>query len=97
MSTTSFAQPISILVGLGFPREVENIWQAYEVLNDWPSRGSAHKAALDACRAGLANKIDAEAARGLFEAFARKSGILAPDVAIELPGRPKTTETRGAA
>lgn len=83
MLTTRFDKPVSVFVGLGFPRDVETVWQAYELLNDWPHRGPAHAAALDACRAGLNGDVDADTVRGVFEAFARKAGILAPD-ALEL-------------
>ncbi|ESX82905.1 MULTISPECIES: DUF982 domain-containing protein [unclassified Mesorhizobium] len=87
MTKKSFGRPVPILVGLGFPRHVENVWQAYDVLNEWPSRGPAHKAAFDACRAGLADEVDTQTVRAAFEAFARKAGILAHDMTTETPAR----------
>lgn len=90
MTKKLFGRPVPILVGLGFPRYVENIWQAYDVLNEWPSRGPAHKAAFDACRAGLADEVDVETVRAAFDKFARKAGILAYDIAAETPARAKT-------
>ncbi|WP_353645927.1 DUF982 domain-containing protein [Mesorhizobium sp. WSM2239] len=69
---------------------------AFELLNDWPSRdrGPAHDAAaIDACRAALACECDDETARRAFEAFARDSGILAPETpdAIEHPAGDEST------
>ena len=40
------------------------------------------KAAIRACRAALAGGVDAETARGVFVAFARKKDILIEDGAI---------------
>jgi hypothetical protein len=79
MPVICFEKPVSIFVGLGFPREVESIWDAFVVLNEWPTRGPAHEAVLNACRAGMNGKFDAETIRDAFEAFAREAGILMPD------------------
>lgn len=79
MAIICFEKPVSIFVGLGFPREVESIWDAFVVLNEWPTRGPTHEAALNACRAGINGKMDAGTVRSVFEAFARKAGILMPD------------------
>jgi hypothetical protein len=76
-----FERPVAIFVGLGFPREVDSVLEAYQVLTEWPSgsRGPAHGMALDSCRAALTDEVDGEAVRAAFEAFARERGILAPD------------------
>ncbi|NGO53155.1 DUF982 domain-containing protein [Mesorhizobium camelthorni] len=79
MPVICFEKPVSIFVGLGFPREVESIWDAFVVLNEWPTRGPAHEAVLNACRAGMNGKFDVETIRDAFEAFAREAGILMPD------------------
>jgi hypothetical protein len=78
MPVICFEKPVSIFVGLGFPREVESVWDAFVVLNEWPTRGPAHEAVLNACRAGMNGKFDAETIRDAFEAFAREAGILMP-------------------
>lgn len=77
-----FDEPVKILVGLGLPRSIESVSQAYVFLHDWPAsrRGPAHCAALNACKAALANDIEPETARGAFAGFAARVGILAPDV-----------------
>jgi hypothetical protein len=75
---TLFEKPVCILVGLGFPRKVESVEEAYQLLADWPqfSKNAAHVVALNACAAALRGEIEAETARGAFVAFARRSNIL---------------------
>ncbi len=78
-----FAKPVSIFVGLGFPRDVETVDEAFEILTEWVgSRSPTHEQALSAVRAALAG-ASVPLARLAFEAFTRKTGILAPD-AMEL-------------
>lgn len=81
MKPDTFKEPISILVGLGFPAEVRSAADAYRYLCEWPmrSRDHAHAVALKACGAALRGEIEAETARGLFAAFAQKHDLLAPD------------------
>ena len=75
-----FSKPLSIFVGLGFPREISDTQAAFELLNEMPShlRGPAHGAALNACRAAMRGELDEEVARGLVRAYAKARGIL-PD------------------
>jgi len=81
METNTFEEPVSILVGLGFPARVQTVAEAYAILLEWPGRrrNAAHEMALKACRAALSGEVDAETARGAFLAFARRSGMLTPD------------------
>lgn len=84
MKPDMFRQPVSILVGLGFPAEVCSVMDAYRHLVEWPSalRDTAHSVALRACGAALRGEIEAETARGLFAAFAEKHDLLAPDIDV---------------
>ncbi len=78
-----FVKPVSIFVGLGFPRDVESVEAAYEILDEWAgSRSPTHRQALAAVRGALTDG-SVTVARLAFEAFARKTGILAPE-ALEL-------------
>ncbi|MDI5928466.1 DUF982 domain-containing protein [Rhizobium leguminosarum] len=89
MKPDMFRQPVSILVGLGFPLDIRSVMDAYRHLVEWPAslRDAAHSIALKACGAALRGEIDAETARGLFAAFAEKHDLLAPDRnAIASPG-----------
>jgi hypothetical protein len=81
MKPDMFRQPVSILVGLGFPAEVRSVMDAYRHLVEWPAslRDGAHSVALKACGAALRGEIEAETARGLFMAFAEKHDLLAPE------------------
>jgi len=82
MKPDMFRQPVTILVGLGFPAEVRNVMDAYRHLIEWPAsfRDTAHSVALKACQAALQGDIEAETARGLFAAFAAKHDLLAPEI-----------------
>ncbi len=84
MKPDMFSQPVSILVGLGFPTEVRSATDAYRHLGEWPVRlrDSAHSMALKACGAALRGEIEAETARGLFAAFAEKHDLLAPETNV---------------
>ncbi len=81
MKPVMFRQPVSILVGLGFPTEVRSVMDAYRHLAEWPAslRDAADSVALKACGAALRGEIEAETARGLFAAFAEKHDLLAPE------------------
>jgi hypothetical protein len=81
MRSISFSKPVSIFVGLGFPRAVDDVLEAYTLLNEWPqaSRCPAHLVALHTCAAVLGGRGSATDARGAFEAFATDRGILAPE------------------
>ncbi|MBW6424395.1 DUF982 domain-containing protein [Rhizobium sp. XQZ8] len=81
MKPDMFREPVSNLVGLGFPAAVRSATDAYRHLCEWPvrSRDTAHAVALKACGAALRGEIEAETARGLFAAFAEKHDLLAPE------------------
>lgn len=81
MKPDMFREPVTILVGLGFPAEVRTVMDAHRHLAEWPAsmRDTAYSMALKACRAALRGEIEAETARGLFAAFAEKHDLLAPE------------------
>lgn len=82
MKPDMFREPVTILVGLGFPAQVRNVMDAYRHLTEWPIsfRDTAHCVALKACQAALRGDIEAETARGLFAGFAAKHDLLAPEI-----------------
>lgn len=85
MNAKRFSEPVAIFVGLGSPREIENVLEAYEVLNEWNgSRGPWHNMALSRCRSALTNDEDVETARIAFVAFARARGILADAFTVSI-------------
>ena len=79
MKPDMFRQPVTILVGLGFPAEVHTVMDACRHLAEWPAsmRDAPYSVALRACSAALRGEIEAETARGLFAAFAAKHDLLA--------------------
>ncbi|GAC1046165.1 DUF982 domain-containing protein [Rhizobium sp. No.120] len=84
MKPDMFREPVTILVGLGFPAEVRTVMDAYRHLAEWPAsmRDTAYSMALKACSAALRGEIEAETARGLFAAFAEKHDLLAPETSV---------------
>ena len=84
MKPDLFRQPVTILVGLGFPVEVNSVMDSYRHLAEWLAslRDAAHSVALRACSAALRGDIEAETARGLFAAFAEKHDLMAPETNV---------------
>ncbi len=62
MQINCFDEPVSILVGLGYPAEIHSAKQAYEFLSETPAIRSknAHSVALKACKAALDGEIERE-------------------------------------
>lgn len=79
MVSKPFERPICVWVGLGFPRQLNTVVDAYQFATDYCGNSPEQKAAIRACKAALVGDIDAETARGVFEAFARKKGLIADD------------------
>ncbi|MGN6773049.1 MAG: DUF982 domain-containing protein [Rhizobiaceae bacterium] len=82
MDRARFEQPVTLLVGMGFPARIESTTEAYALLQDWPAtnRNHTHAVALNACKAGIAGEIDPETVRAALVAFARRNDILVPDM-----------------
>lgn len=82
MEHNVFNEPVTIVVGLGFPTKIDTVKEAYAVLNEWPpsKRNPAHAVALMTCKAALLGEIEAETARGTFVAFAKRHDLLAPEI-----------------
>ena len=79
MLSKPFEKPVRVWVGLGFPRQLNTVVDAYQFATDWCGNSPEQRAAIRACKAALAGDIDAETARGVFVAFARKKDILVED------------------
>ena len=85
MLAKPFEKPVRVWVGLGFPRQLNNVADAYQMLMNWCGNSPEQKAAIRACKAAFAGDVDAETARGVFLAFARKKDILVEDGAMPPP------------
>ena len=79
MLSKPFEPPVRVWVGLGFPRQLNTVVDAYQFLMSWCGNSPEQKAAIRACKAALVGDVDAETARGIFVAFARKKDILVED------------------
>jgi hypothetical protein len=82
MLAKHFNEPVRVWVGLGFPRQINTVVDAYQFLLEWCGNSPEQKAAVRACKAALAGDVDAETARGVFIAFARKKDMLFEDDTI---------------
>lgn len=91
MERGAFESPVRIYVGLHFAREVGTVGEALVVLTEWPhhKRGPEHRIALRAAQAALAGEAEAETVRGAFALFAKKSGILAPELDVAVAAAAK--------
>jgi len=78
MLDTSFASPVAILVGMGFPLEIRSVMDALRYLDEQPAllRDEAYHATYGACRDALECKVSVMEARDVFCALARRRGIL---------------------
>ncbi len=85
MLSKPFEKPVTVWVGLGFPRRLNTVVDAYQFVLDWCGNSPEQRAATRACKAALAGDVDAETARGVFVAFARKKDILVEDGDTPLP------------
>ena len=79
MLAQPFEKPVLVWVGVGFPRQLNTVFDAHQFARDWCGNSPEQRAAIRACKAALAGEVDAETARGVFAAFARNKYILIED------------------
>lgn len=79
MLSQLFEKPVRVWVGLGFPRQLNTVVDAYQFVTQWCGNSPEQRAAIRACRAALAGEIDAETARGILVQFAKRKDILVED------------------
>ncbi len=82
MLSQPFEKPLRVWVGLGFPRQLNSVVDAYQFVTDWCGNSPEQKAAIRACKAALTGDIDAETARGVVMQFAKKKNILVEEDAM---------------
>lgn len=76
MLSQAFDEPIRVWVGLGFPRQLNSVVDAYQFATEYCGNSPEQRAAIRACKAALIGEVDAETARGVFVAFAKKKGLM---------------------
>ncbi len=82
MLSQPFEKPLRVWVGLGFPRQLNSVVDAYQFVTDWCGNSPEQKAAIRACKAALTGDIDAETARAVVMQFAKKKNILVEEDAM---------------
>lgn len=87
MLSQPFEKPVCVWVGLGFPRQLNTIVDAYQFVLDWCGNSPEQNAAIRACKAALTGDVDVETARGVVVAFARKKDILVEEGDMPVPAR----------
>lgn len=87
--STSFPRPLSVLVGLGFPRRIARLDEAVIFLGEQAHdvRDEAYEATVDTCRAALAGAVAPQEASDVFSAFARRRGILIEGPFSDVPAK----------
>lgn len=85
MNHMRFEEPITLLVGFGFPARIEGVMEAYALLQDWPpfARNASHEVAFNACKAGITGAVDPETVRAALESFAQRNDILIADPSLQ--------------
>jgi len=79
MLAKPFEKAVCVWVGLGFPRQLNTVIDAYQFVSECCGNSLEQKAAIYACKAALAGDVHAETARGVLVALARKKDILVED------------------
>ncbi|WP_052195110.1 DUF982 domain-containing protein [Aureimonas altamirensis] len=79
-----FQVPVRVFFGIGVPRDIVTVTQAYAWLQNCRTvhRTEMHVAAVQACKAAFAKQVNAETVRRSVARFAEHSGMLVPDVDI---------------
>lgn len=78
MRNDAFQHPVTVLVGLGFPRAITTVHEAIAYLDEVPRmmRDEAYQATCDACRDALTQRCSAQEAHDVFAAYARRRSVL---------------------
>ena len=74
MRNAAFQRPVTVLVGLGFPRSIASVREAFAYLEDVPKllRDEVYHATCDA----LTERCSPQEAHDVFVAYARRRGVL---------------------
>ncbi len=80
MKQVKFDQPVPVFIGLGFPREVASVIEAYDILIEWNGiRDLDQTGAIEVCQEALNGKRTGRDARLAFQQFALNKGILSEE------------------
>ena len=87
MRNDTFQHSLTVLVGLGFPRTIARVREAYAYLEEVPKllRDEVYHATCDACRDALTERCSPQEAHDVFVAYARRRGILLDEPLAKAP------------
>ncbi|MCM2505354.1 DUF982 domain-containing protein [Aureimonas altamirensis] len=79
-----FQVPVRVFFGIGVPRDIVTVTQAYAWLQNCRTvhRTEVHVAAVQACKAAFAKQVNAETVRRSVARFAERSGLMVPDMDV---------------
>lgn len=79
--------PVTVLVGLGFPRRIATVSEAMTLLDEVPVllRDEVHHAARDACRDAMEGLCPDQEALAVFVAYARRRRMLVEEECWIIP------------
>ncbi len=83
--SASFARPVTVLVGLGLPRPIQNPGAALAFLLEQPlsARDEAYEATVATCRDALAGRAEMAEAYDIVCAYARRRGMYLEDAFVD--------------
>ncbi len=86
MSAKQFPRPVSVLVGLGFPRRIDTPLEAYMFLSAAPGllHDEAFEATMATCQMALAGTATVEEANDIFAGYARRCGLYVEEIPVEV-------------
>ncbi|MBX9452268.1 MAG: DUF982 domain-containing protein [Mesorhizobium sp.] len=87
MRNDTFQHPVVVLVGLGFPRSITGVRDAFAYLEEVPKllRDEVYHATCDACRDALTERCSPQEAHDVFVAYARRRGVLLDEPPAKAP------------
>lgn len=86
MNHDVFSTPVQLLLGLGIPRPITNVMQAYAILGDLPraEAPAEYDRACRICLDAIRRTASGEQARAAFVQFADASGRLVAGVDVDI-------------
>jgi len=71
----TFSRPVTVLVGLGFPRRLSNASEALAFLEANPAIDEAYEAVISVCHDALDGLTTPQHAHDIVAAYARRRGV----------------------
>lgn len=76
----TFSRPVTVLVGLGFPRRLLSASEALSFLEANPAGDEAFEAAVSVCRDALEGLTTPQHAQDIVSAYAQRRGVYVDEI-----------------